>query len=232
MDEEDLICRAQFVSRFYDRCVSRIRKIIKPCRTVAQYPEKLFGCSPQSLAVHLESYFPDCSSVDHKMAWKYYGDWHVDHIIPVSHFKSLDKIDQQIECFHYSNLQPLWASANLKKKRKNRDAGTSELAVGINKADLFPRSNQERDIYLMCAKCSKRQETMHFFACDCCLYYFCDDCLPPEAIINHSSMCGYGSPMLCSKDCLNFVKNLERRAVEPEFLFDQTDVFHKYDTLK
>ena len=40
--------------------------------------------------------------------------WHIDHIIPVARFDLTDA-EQQRRCFHYSNLQPLWAADNLAK---------------------------------------------------------------------------------------------------------------------
>jgi hypothetical protein len=49
------------------------------------------------------------------MTWKNYGEWHVDHKIPLY----LAKTEKDVFSFnHYSNLQPLWASDNLKKNRK------------------------------------------------------------------------------------------------------------------
>jgi len=57
---------------------------------------------------HLEKLFKP------RMTWKNHGKWHIDHIIPCSSF-DLTKASEQRECFHYTNLQPLWASENLSK---------------------------------------------------------------------------------------------------------------------
>ena len=46
-----------------------------------------------------------------------YGKWHIDHIRPCANFDLSDS-DQQKQCFHYTNLQPLWALDNLLKSNK------------------------------------------------------------------------------------------------------------------
>ena len=48
------------------------------------------------------------------MSWENYGEWHVDHIKPCSSF-NLEDPEEQKKCFHYKNLQPLWAKDNLAK---------------------------------------------------------------------------------------------------------------------
>lgn len=48
------------------------------------------------------------------MTLKNYGKWHVDHIIPCASF-DLTKESEQKRCFHYTNLQPLWAIENIRK---------------------------------------------------------------------------------------------------------------------
>jgi len=75
--------------------------------------KNLVGCSFEHLKKHLESQFQP------KMSWNNYGKlgWHVDHIIPCASFDLTDP-EQQKKCFNYTNLQPLWARDNLRKKDK------------------------------------------------------------------------------------------------------------------
>jgi len=49
------------------------------------------------------------------MNWENYGKWHIDHIIPLASAKNKEEMEN---LFHYSNLQPLWASDNFKKSDK------------------------------------------------------------------------------------------------------------------
>lgn len=52
------------------------------------------------------------------MNFSNYGTyWHIDHLIPCSVYNLSDTNDQ-LECFHWSNLQPLEASSNLRKSNK------------------------------------------------------------------------------------------------------------------
>lgn len=71
---------------------------------------ELVGCSKEELIKHLESKFQE------GMSWKNWSlnGWHIDHIRPISSFDLSDPA-QVKECFHFSNLQPLWAIDNLKK---------------------------------------------------------------------------------------------------------------------
>ena len=73
------------------------------------------GCSIQDVKVHLEKQFTS------GMSWDNYGKWHIDHIIPCASFDLTDP-EQQKKCFHYSNLQPLWASDNIRKSDKVFDS--------------------------------------------------------------------------------------------------------------
>lgn len=69
---------------------------------------KLLGCSIPDLKKHLESKFTE------GMNWENYGEWHIDHIIPCSVF-DFTKIEAQIFCFHYTNMQPMWGKENKSK---------------------------------------------------------------------------------------------------------------------
>ncbi len=71
---------------------------------------ELLGCSWDELKLHLESQFSD------GMTWDNYGlhGWHIDHIKPCASF-DLTIDSEQKKCFHYTNLQPLWAEDNWKK---------------------------------------------------------------------------------------------------------------------
>jgi len=68
----------------------------------------ILGCTIEELWIYLESKFTE------GMTRQNHGKWHVDHIIPCASF-DLTKPEQQVKCFHYTNLQPLWALDNLKK---------------------------------------------------------------------------------------------------------------------
>lgn len=66
------------------------------------------GCSIPDLKIHLENQFAP------GMSWANYGEWHIDHISPLSRFDLTDPVQFQTAC-HYTNLQPLWAAENIAK---------------------------------------------------------------------------------------------------------------------
>ena len=49
------------------------------------------------------------------MTFENYGEWHLDHIIPISEANTKEDI---IRLNHYTNFQPLWAEDNLTKSDK------------------------------------------------------------------------------------------------------------------
>lgn len=96
--------------RLKDNISSRIRKAInRGSKNTSSI--NLIGCSIEKLKTHLEKQFTD------GMSWDNYGEWHIDHIKPCCFF-DLSKESEQKQCFHYSNMQPLWALDNLKKSGK------------------------------------------------------------------------------------------------------------------
>lgn len=88
---------------------SRLRNALKDqaaCKAGKSF--ELIGCDSTTLRKHLEKQFTL------GMCWDNYGEWHVDHIRPCSSF-DLSNEKEQKECFHFTNLQPLWAADNLSK---------------------------------------------------------------------------------------------------------------------
>ena len=73
------------------------------------------GCSVEYLRSHLETQFEkESERCGHSISWENQGDWHIDHIKPCDSF-DLDLEDERHKCFHYTNLQPMWAPDNLSK---------------------------------------------------------------------------------------------------------------------
>ena len=82
-------------------------KIKKSTRTLT-----LLGVKNISqVKLHLEKQFKN------GMTWKKHGKWHIDHIKPCASF-DLTCPQQQLRCFNYKNLQPLWAFQNMSKGAK------------------------------------------------------------------------------------------------------------------
>jgi hypothetical protein len=75
--------------------------------------ENLLGAPFYKVREHIASLFKE------GMTWENYAHntWHVDHKLPVVSF-DLNDLSQQKKCFHYTNLQPLWAMDNLMKGAK------------------------------------------------------------------------------------------------------------------
>lgn len=73
--------------------------------------QSLLGCSYSEFREYIQSKFEE------GMAWHNFGEWHIDHIRPCCSFNLSDPLEQA-KCFHYTNMQPLWAKDNLQKHKK------------------------------------------------------------------------------------------------------------------
>lgn len=101
---EDEVYKMTFTARKRIREILKLKGEIKKDSTF-----DIIGCTPQELVNHIESKFTD------NMTWGNYGEWHIDHIIPLASAKNISEIKKLC---HYTNLQPLWAKDNLSKGSK------------------------------------------------------------------------------------------------------------------
>jgi hypothetical protein len=74
----------------------------------------MVGYTAEQLKTHLEVQFKE------GMTWENYGEWHVDHIKPISSFTFETCEDEEFKiCWSLDNLQPMWGIENIKKGNKN-----------------------------------------------------------------------------------------------------------------
>lgn len=74
---------------------------------------EILGYSLDELRAHLERQFTK------GMSWDNYGEWHVDHIVPLAEFGGLEIESPEFRrAWALTNLRPLWAQENLRKKDK------------------------------------------------------------------------------------------------------------------
>lgn len=75
--------------------------------------ESLLGYTCDELMSHLESQFTK------GMTWDNYGEWHIDHIRPISDFTFTSYENPEFhECWSLWNMQPLWGKDNMSKGSK------------------------------------------------------------------------------------------------------------------
>lgn len=96
-------------------CRGRINWLTRRRSTVSNYnktcpqTEKIIGCTVAFYYSHIEKQFVE------NMTWDNYGEWQVDHIIPLATAKTKEHV---LALNKWSNLQPLWLSDNIKKGTK------------------------------------------------------------------------------------------------------------------
>lgn len=93
-----------------------MRKCIYRClKNKTDRTHNLLGYAAADLADSIRSKFLD------GMTWDNYGEWHIDHIKPISVFIKSGITDPKV-INSLDNLQPLWAFDNLSKGAKHNDA--------------------------------------------------------------------------------------------------------------
>jgi hypothetical protein len=71
--------------------------------------QEILKCTWGEFRIHIERQFQK------GMTWDNRGEWHIDHIVPLSSAKTEEDV---IKLNHYTNLRPLWAKDNLLKSDK------------------------------------------------------------------------------------------------------------------
>ena len=112
--EKNRVIQRRWKSNPTNRVIANLRNRLVDCitkGTKSASTKTLIGCHQEELMNHIEENW------EKGMSWENYGEWHIDHIRPVKSFDMTDP-QQQRDCFHWTNLQPLWAMDNFKKQAK------------------------------------------------------------------------------------------------------------------
>ena len=112
--------RYRELKRSYDRtpdgkakmfCRNAIKILVNMSGIKKSSTVKMLGYNHEALKSHIENLFVP------GMSWDNYGEWHIDHIIPISYYVKNGIHDAKVvNCL--SNLRPLWASENIRKGNK------------------------------------------------------------------------------------------------------------------
>jgi hypothetical protein len=104
--------RKREASKPINRVISNVRKRLRDVMKGKRAALNVVGCTRKQLQEHLQSQFTK------QMHWNNYGTyWHVDHIVPVSHF-DLTNPEHVKLVHHYTNLRPMEAVANMMRGNK------------------------------------------------------------------------------------------------------------------
>lgn len=93
------------------KLISRTCERIKGGRKEIARTVEALGYTTEQFRDHIERQFQD------GMTWANHGQWHVDHIRPVSSFDLADPQERKF-CNALENLRPLWAVDNMRKGAK------------------------------------------------------------------------------------------------------------------
>lgn len=117
------------LKRVHNDVQFKLRKALRHCVYIAiiskpgfenTKTETLIGCSISEFKKHIEQLFSE------GMQWDTYGrlkngsyGWEIDHIKPCASF-DLTSATAKLECFHYTNMRPLWRKDNVARSNKTR----------------------------------------------------------------------------------------------------------------
>ena len=101
------------ITNLRTRIMSRLSETITTKNPKRNKWLDVLGYSINELKSHIERLFTV------GMSWENYGEWHIDHKIPVSafNFSLVEDIDFK-RCWSLKNLRPLWARDNLRKSAR------------------------------------------------------------------------------------------------------------------
>lgn len=107
--------RKRYKERYRNDIDFKLKKIYRNLlkRTILYKTDstyEILGYTYLELKSNIESKFKE------NMSWENYGEWEIDHIIPISHF-DLKTVEPKV-VHSLDNLQPLWREENIKKGNK------------------------------------------------------------------------------------------------------------------
>ena len=97
------------IFKYRKSMASMLRRDIKSGYNNGTLSHRVLGVDFETMKSHLESLFVE------GMSWDNFGEWHLDHIIPLSLAKTKEEV---LKLLHYTNVQPLWAKDNIDKANK------------------------------------------------------------------------------------------------------------------
>lgn len=93
------------------RCYENMRCRLKQFNDTARIKGAPFSCYLGLTKEQLKQKFEDDPN---GMNWANYGQWHVDHIVPLASF-DLTKIEEVKKAFHHTNIRRMWGAQNSAK---------------------------------------------------------------------------------------------------------------------
>lgn len=100
-----------FKNIYYSAC-SRIRGTISKYNLNFKFSYKeMLGCNRQEFKEYI------INSLLDDMTLENFGEWEMDHTIPISSFK-FETQNEIKTCFNYKNIKPMWKSENRQKYNK------------------------------------------------------------------------------------------------------------------